>query len=260
MLKTKHTIVFIVILLCILYQLLSSFNIVPYFITGQDMMLVLILLVSLLILLIGHSVIRMSGKRISAYEEISIGSYADAVQRPELDSTKHFEEKDFCKYFIAMQNYLSIFSDTKELIDKLLVAAARVTHSDRASILLYDRKKDELFINRTLGWNENEIRLIRNTRIRPGEGIAGRVFLDGKPVVMNESEAKGEFEVKDKYRSNSFVSFPLLSGNSVIGVLNLTEKEKGAYTKSEIEMVRFILNEAAMHLSYLMKISKERFY
>jgi transcriptional regulator with GAF, ATPase, and Fis domain len=260
MLKTKHTIVFIFILLCILYQLLSSFNIVPYFITGQDMMLVLILLVSLLILLIGHSVLRISGKHFSADEEISIGNYADAVQPPELDLPKHFEEKDICKYFIAMQNYLSMFYEVRELIDRLLVAAARVTQSERASILLYDRKKDELFINRTLGWNENEIKLIRNTRIRPGEGIAGRVFIDGKPVVMNETESKGEFEVKDKYRSNSFVSFPLLSGNSVIGVLNLTEKGKGVYTKREIEMVRFILNEAAIHFSYLMKISKERFY
>jgi transcriptional regulator with GAF, ATPase, and Fis domain/uncharacterized membrane protein YwzB len=260
MLKIKYTLIFFLIAICVVYQLLSSFNLVPYVFTGQDMTLVLILLVALIVVLIGHSLSGMFLKRPTAVEDIALGGLPDTMQPPEIEFVQKYDEKNYCRYFIAMQNYLRVFTDSRELMDKLLVATARVTHSERASILLYDRKKDELFINRTLGWNEGEIRLIKNTRIRPGEGIAGRVYIDGKPLVMNETETKGEIELKEKYRSDSFVSFPLLSGNTVIGVLNLTEKVQGAYTKQEIEMVRFILNEAAIHLSYVIRITKEKLY
>jgi len=260
MLKIKYTLIFSIIAICVVYQLLSSFNLVPYVFTGQDMTLVVMLLVALIVVLIGHSLSGMSHKRPSAVEDIAVGGFPDTMQPPDIELVHKYDEKNYCGYFIAMQNYFRMFADSKELMDKLLVAAAKVTHSERASILLYDRKKDELFINRTLGWNKGEIRLIKNTRIRPGEGIAGRVYLDGKPVVMNETESKGEIELKGKYRSDSFVSFPLLSGSAVIGVLNLTEKEQGVYTKQEIEMVRFILNEAAIHLSYLIRITKEKLY
>jgi len=109
-----------------------------------------------------------------------------------------------------------------------------------------------------LGWNSSEIKLITKTKIKPGEGIAGRVFLDGKPVVMNETEGKREFGLKDKYKSNSFISLPVFSGNTIIGVLNLTEKENDTYSGHEIDMVNFIINEASLHLFYIMKTTKEK--
>jgi putative methionine-R-sulfoxide reductase with GAF domain len=256
----KYVIVFVIIAVMVAFQLISSFGLFPYLVTGQDMTFTLILLVSLLLVFTGRDLTVMQRRKKSVGEEISIGGYAETAPPPELELPKKFDEKDYYRYFTAMQSYLGAFSGMRELMDKLLVAAARVTHSQRASILLYNRKKDELFITRTLGWNESEIRLIKNTRIRPGEGIAGRVYLDGKPVVMNENEVKAEFEMKEKYRSNSFVSFPLFSGGTAIGVLNLTEKDKGAYSQREIEMVRFILNETSLHFSYLMQIGKEKLY
>ena len=258
MLQKIKYIIFSVIFLLIIYQLLSSFNVVPYLFTGQDMNLVIMLIVSLFLLLIGFTIDRLYAKIPTFREEIDIGKHEEVVQPPELQIPKTFKEKEFYKYFIAMQNYIKFYSDMRELIDKLLVAAAKVTHSERASIMLYDRKSDELYITRTLGWNSSEIKLIKGTRIRPGEGIAGRVFLDGKPVVMNETGGKEEVELKEKYKSNSFISFPVLSGNSIIGVLNLTEKVSGGYTKYEIDMVNFIINEVAMHLLYMRHTVKEK--
>ncbi len=258
MIKIRYTIIFSAIFLLIVYQLLLSFNVLPYFFTGQDIIILLIFLISIFLFFIAHALEKISAKLYEPGQSIAVSVNTEDYLPPDFQLPKKLEKKDFCKYFIAMQNYLRGFNDIKELTDKLIVAVAKITHSERASILLYNKKKDELYIYRTLGWNSSEIKLITKTKIKPGEGIAGRVFLDGKPVVMNETEGKREFGLKDKYKSNSFISLPVFSGNTIIGVLNLTEKENDTYSRHEIDMVNFIINEASLHLFYIMKTTKEK--
>jgi len=65
---------------------------------------------------------------------------------------------------------------------------------------------------------------------------------------MNGASEGKEYVVKHKYRSNSFISFPIFSGNTIIGVLNLTEKENGNYSNQEVNIIKFITTEASIHL------------
>jgi transcriptional regulator with GAF, ATPase, and Fis domain len=149
---------------------------------------------------------------------------------------------------LTLQRYLKESRDMKDLVGRMLVAAARITRSGRASVLLFDGRAGELYIHRTLGWSSAEIKLTSATRVKPGEGIAGRVFLEGKPIVMNQPDDRVEFEPKDKYKSDSFACFPLVSGWEAAGVLNLTEKENETYTQDEIDLVSFIIQEASLIL------------
>lgn len=256
--KIKYIVLFSIIFLLILYQLFLSFNLIPYFITGQDIIVLIFLFLSVLLFFMSNSIEKLSNKLSATPKETNVSMSISPVQAPDFEITKISEEKDICKYFLAMQNYLQSFTDMKELIDKLLVSTAKITHSQRASILLYNSKNNELYIYRTMGWSNNEIKLLKGTKIRPGEGIAGRVYLDGKPVVMNDTEKRGDIELKDKYKSNSFVSFPVFSGGTIIGVLNLTEKENGVYSKLDLNLVDFITNEVAVHFHYISMLTKEK--
>jgi transcriptional regulator with GAF, ATPase, and Fis domain len=150
--------------------------------------------------------------------------------------------------FIGIQRYLTNITNQEELLNKFLVITVKLTNSDRASIMLHNRKKDELFIYKTIGWDTREIQLARKMKSKPGEGIAGRVFLDGEPLVVNKTTEKEDFDVKDKYKSKSFVSVPIYEGKNIVGVLNLTEKEDGAYTRGEIDLLRFISDIVALKL------------
>jgi len=254
--NSKYVFLLTVISVLIIYQVFLSFKIIPPLVTGQDIVVLVLLLVSVFLYFLSQSIERVSRGIAKTEERVTVRKESES-ETPNFEMIRNLEDKGMCRYFVAIQNYLKVFYDMKELTDKLLVAAARVTHSERASILLYNKKAEELYIYRTLGWSNNEIKLITNTRIKPGEGIAGRVYLDGEPVVMNEKETKGEGELKDKYKSSSFLSFPVYSGERIIGVLNLTEKDTGAYTKQEIGIVHFIINEVALHLRYIMGTSKE---
>jgi signal transduction protein with GAF and PtsI domain len=85
-------------------------------------------------------------------------------------------------------------------------------------------------------------------RSRPGEGIAGRVFLDGEPLLVNKATDKEDFDTRDKYKSKSFVSLPIYRGKNIVGVLNLTEKGEGIYSKGEIDLLKFIGDAVSLKL------------
>ncbi|UCB47350.1 MAG: GAF domain-containing protein [Spirochaetota bacterium] len=144
---------------------------------------------------------------------------------------------------MKIQEYFKGSISESEILSKLLAAAAKITKSKRASILLYNGKMDELYIFKTMGWSKDEIKMLRGTKIQPGEGITGRVFLDGKPLIVNNIEKKTDFEPKDKYRSKSFVSVPILTDEAIIGVINLTEKESEIYSDKEMNILYFMINE-----------------
>jgi len=237
----------------VVYHLLASFNQVPFFLSGQDTIILLILLVGIFLQIM---VWRLE-KRIETSENIpymgreEMKLEIDKYPGPELSDfpeIKELKDHGYLKYLIALQNYFKGSHAFKQVMDKLLVSASRVSGSERASILLHDEKSDELYIYRTLGWSSNELKIAVNTRMKPGEGISGRVFIDGFPLLIKESSETTDIEFSEKYRTQSFISFPIFSGNRVIGVLNLTEKIKGTYSERDIDIVTFIINEIAAHL------------
>ena len=92
------------------------------------------------------------------------------------------------------------------------------------------------------------INLAKKMKSKPGEGIAGRVFLDGEPLLVNKASDREEFDARDKYKSKSYVSLPIYKGRNIIGVLNLTEKEEGLYSKGEIDLLKFVSDAVALKL------------
>ena len=115
-------------------------------------------------------------------------------------------------------------------------------------MIRHNKKNNELNIYRTLGWKDSEIRIISDIHIKPGEGIAGRVFLDEAPIIMKNASGDKQPWKKSKYRSNSYISFPIFAGNKIVGVLNLTEKENGNYSNQDINIIKFLTTEASIHL------------
>jgi transcriptional regulator with GAF, ATPase, and Fis domain len=255
----KYVILFAFIILFALYKLLLSFNVLPYFITGQDIIVLLLFVVAIILLLIAFAISSLVRKipRIEESIALQVNNDAEIIDMPTMEE---IGKKNLCKYFVALQNYLKAAQDLKEILNKLLVSSAKISHSGRASILLYKSRGDELRVYRTLGWSENEIRLFARTAMKPGEGIAGRVFLEGKPLVVNKPTVSSDSEQKDKYKTHSFVSFPIYSSSTVIGVLNLTEKEDGLYLPHEIDVITFIINEASIYIFHVIESSGKRFH
>jgi hypothetical protein len=241
--RIKYIVLFIIIILFAVYQILMSLNIAPYLLTSEDILIVLFLLISIFLLLISFSLSAVSESTPPGSKQLMI-----EVSPEEIDISP-ITGKDI-NFFLQLQEYFKGFLSESEVLSRLLAASVKITKSKRASILLHDRKTGVLFIFKTVGWRKDEIKMLGNNKIRPGEGITGRVFQDGKPLIVNNLEKETDFEPKDKYRSKSFVSIPLFSDMEVIGVMNLTEQESDKYSVKELEIVRFMVNEVSGRVKF----------
>jgi transcriptional regulator with GAF, ATPase, and Fis domain len=244
--RTKYTVLIILIVLIAAYRLLLTFNILPYVIGGEDITVILLLLVALLLFFLSGTIHRVAKTVTGIRENVSMNIRTEHLDA--LALAENLKDTTGYKFMIGIQNYLNNVTSSDELLNKFIVVVVKLTDSARASIMLHDSRRDELFIYRTVGWENREIHLAKKMKSKPGEGIAGRVFLDGEPLVVNKSAEHEEYDAKEKYKSKSFISFPILSGKDTVGVLNLTEKRNGRYLNNEIEVIQFISGIVALKL------------
>ncbi len=247
--RTKYIVLLAVIVLIVAYRLLLSFNLLPYFASGEDITVILLLFVTIFLFFLSGAVVRNARDFASLQESMSVNVRTDGIDAVFL--AENLQDAKGYRLLIGIQRYLNNITSEEELLNKFLVITVKLTQSDRASIMLHNRKRDELYIYKTIGWDNREIHLARKMRSKPGEGIAGRVFLDGEPLVVNKTNEKEDFDVKDKYKSKSFVSVPIFEGRNIVGVLNLTEKGDERYTRGEIDLLRFIGDIVALKLQGL---------
>ncbi|MEW6001254.1 MAG: GAF domain-containing protein [Nitrospirota bacterium] len=92
------------------------------------------------------------------------------------------------------------------------------------SMMISDELTGELSIASARGLDEN---VIKRTRIKFGDSIAGWVALEGKPLLIEDIERDPHFGRKSipQYNTKSLLSIPLKIQNKVIGVLNLNNKK-----------------------------------
>lgn len=83
----------------------------------------------------------------------------------------------------------------------------------------------------------------RGSRIRVGEGVAGRVAASGEPLlVVDAGDAAAAPLLGDEYlTTGSFISFPLLMRSQLVGVVNLTNRaQRGLFVEEDVERVRML--------------------
>jgi putative methionine-R-sulfoxide reductase with GAF domain len=91
------------------------------------------------------------------------------------------------------------------------------------SVMISDELTGELTIKSARGLDDS---VIKRTRIRYGDRIAGWVALEGKPLLIEDIETDPRFGRKNvsQYNTKSLLSVPLKVKGKVIGVLNLNNK------------------------------------
>jgi GAF domain-containing protein len=85
--------------------------------------------------------------------------------------------------------------------------------------------------------------IAEGSRVKIGDGISGKVAQSREPLLVRDvEEAKGHPMLQDQFlRTGSFISFPIQIHNRLLGVVNLTSRERqGVFTEEDIERVSFL--------------------
>lgn len=118
-------------------------------------------------------------------------------------------------------------------MDSFVEFISELLDLDICSIMLSDELTSELTVKSAVGLDDD---IIRRTKIKFGDKIAGWVALEGKPLFIEDIENDPRFSKKSisQYTTKSLMSLPLKIGDRVVGVLNLNNKKTSEpFTKSD---------------------------
>ncbi|MCX5799883.1 MAG: GAF domain-containing protein [Candidatus Eisenbacteria bacterium] len=136
----------------------------------------------------------------------------------------------------TLADTLSLALDRQKLLRWILDLAIRCTGADSGSIMLLDEKGRELRIAMAQGLSGDTV---RTTRQRLGEGIAGKVALEGRPLLISgEAEIDQQRGGKERSDVKAAMCVPLMAKGRAIGVLNVgSSKDPSVFQGRDLHLL-----------------------
>ncbi len=161
---------------------------------------------------------------------------------------------------LAAETCSSLTRNILSLQDLLRTAVSLATkglNAERGSVMLFEGETEgDLRVLEAKGLSEE---VISQTRIQLGDGVAGWVAKEGKPIVGGRKNCPVSLAASSgRYKNGAFISVPLMIENRVLGVLNVAEKSAfggqgsltagsgdASFSKDEVDMLCFIAEQLA---------------
>ncbi len=137
--------------------------------------------------------------------------------------------------------------DLNILLDRITEAAAHVSGSEAASILLYDESQGQLYFESATNLDEPLMRGL----IVPLEGsIAGWINTNGQPIIIDDTQNDPRHFAQVGKATNvtttSMLGVPLIAKEKVIGALEAINKRSGVFTQDDQEILMDLGAQAAV--------------
>lgn len=136
--------------------------------------------------------------------------------------------------------------DLDRVLDLIIHKGIQIVKAERGSVMLFDHKKEELYIKSSVRLSKKTVSAVR---IKPGEGIAGWVFKEDKPLLIKEGAKDPRFKKfkEEEEELKSVISVPLKIKNKVIGVINADDKREGDFFSiDDLNLFSTFANQAAI--------------
>lgn len=193
-------------------------------------------------------------KRIQGRDEIATGGAAEAPLRPQPDlqlevDRLRVELAHRSNLVHSLQSFLERISSTnpEETYHAILTHSRGLLRANRASLMVYDEASNEIVLKSSVGFTAEEGDV---SRIRLGEGIAGQTLEAGRPLVVKNLETAGLAPAAGRsYKTDSFISYPIVVRGRRIGLLNFTDKaDGGSFNDIDLSLLEIIGPQIAVAL------------
>lgn len=168
-----------------------------------------------------------------------------------IDNARLFEDaKRRIRDLEIVNNIVHIIStklDTEDLLQEMVTQIAEKLKCSHCTIFLPKKIKGELLLvpQKTHGLDSERIM----TRIfKPGEGLAGWVFLEGKSVVLGDASRDKRYAEARQRKGvpRSMLVAPVKVGNRTIGVISAQQKESNWFSESDRQLVDTLAQNAGI--------------
>ena len=186
---------------------------------------------------------RRSTRRAQAVEQ-QVAAAIGQLERAHIELHRRSEalrQKTRTLYLIEKLLALdSTADDPRELVDGMLSLVGNDMQAQRCSLMLRAPEPGMLYLAAAKGIAPN---VAEGARVAIGDGVAGKVAATREPLLVQDvADANAHPLLRDQYfTTGSFISFPLVYHDELIGVVNLTNRaQRGVFTEEDVERVRLL--------------------
>lgn len=159
--------------------------------------------------------------------------------------------KERCKRLETIARLSGLLNSSLDFVyvkRKATEAAAELLNCETSSLLLKD-EEGQLYFEVALG-EKGEI--VKRFQLKIGEGIAGWVAMNGKPLIVPEARKDPRFfkkvdEAAD-FITYNLICVPLRAKDKVIGVIQGINKREGEFTQDDLELFQSLADQIAIAL------------
>lgn len=127
-----------------------------------------------------------------------------------------------------------------EMLQLIVRNALKSFNAQVTSLMMLDESKGQLSIRFAEGLSEE---IIRNTKVKLGEGIAGRVAQSGEPLLLVDMVGIDSVDIEKDFKSALCV--PLKMRDEVVGVLNVSKTSRYRFTETDLKLLYNMASLAA---------------
>lgn len=162
---------------------------------------------------------------------------------------------------IDVNSIISSSLNLDQILENVMTISKQVMSADASSLMLIDEKTNELVYQVALGTVGEKLK--QEFRLKMGQGIAGTVAQDGKPLLIEDVYAHPKFyrghDEATGYRTKSMIAVPLKIGERITGVAQVINRlDDQSFDKDDLElfvslcsMAAIAIENAKMHRSLM---------
>jgi diguanylate cyclase (GGDEF)-like protein len=135
-------------------------------------------------------------------------------------------------------------SEPAQTYASILTQAADLVRAERGSLLLFDESANSMTMTAARGI---PTAMDEVATIAMGEGIAGAVLREGRPMLASIDDLGRTSLPERGYKTKSFISYPISIGSRKFGVLNLADKVGGGdYDANDLSVIELVAPQIAL--------------
>lgn len=168
------------------------------------------------------------------------------------DNLEEMERKNRqLRTLIEINTYIANSLEKDEVLKRILNQTKILLNCESSSILLVDRGLKQL--NFSVLSKDEEGDILKDTSLRMGEGIAGTVWQNGIPILINDAQNDPRFsdraDKKAKTVTRSIIAVPLTVNGEIIGVIEAINKIHGGFTVFDMQVLQFVSTQSAIAIN-----------
>ncbi|MEW6543335.1 MAG: GAF domain-containing protein [Nitrospirota bacterium] len=132
------------------------------------------------------------------------------------------------RHLEEVSEILNSSMDAQEALLRAVTAAINLVEAEAGALLLVDERTGALTFAAAVG---EKGELLKNVRLKPGEGIAGLVTKSGQPLLVNDAQrdprVAHEVDRRTGFVTRTLLAVPVLAHSKTLGVLEAVNKRGG---------------------------------